>query len=71
MGGCGEEGAQEEVGMGPKEKVCLLPNFPPPHLVGPAHSWNLVLQKSGDLSFPVYDKALPVNLVFKTNSHSS
>lgn len=55
--------------MGPKEKVCLLPNFPPPLLVGPAHSWNLVLQKNGDLSFTVYYKALPVNLVFKTVIH--
>lgn len=56
--------------MGPKDKVCLLHHFPPHYLVGPAQTWQMVPQKSGDLCFPVYDKALPVNLVFKTLTHA-
>lgn len=58
-GGLWRERAQE-VGVGTKEKVCLLHSFPLPHSVGPARPWQMVLQKSGDLCFTVYDKALPV-----------
>lgn len=58
-------------GVGPQNNVCLLHNFPPSHLVGPAHIWQMVPQKSGDLCFMVYDKANFLNVFFKTVKHET
>ena len=60
-----------KVGVGPEDQVCLVHKPPSPHSVGPAHPRQMVLQKSGGLGFPVYDKALQVNLICKPAMHAT
>lgn len=66
-GGSEEEKEHERWEWALKIKSAFLTIFHYPSLCSsPARPWQMVLQKSGDLCFTVYDKALPVNLIFKT-----